>query len=229
MKVEALMQRDVVSVTPETCLKEVARLLAARGFSGMPVVTADGTVVGVVSEADIIVKEQGRGTASPGLLGRLVDAAVGERRFPARTAGEAMTTPALTITPGEQVSAAARTMVERRVNRLPVVDGEKLVGIISRGDLVRAFQRTDVEIEREIVEDVLRETLWIPDGAVEVSVEAGVVDLWGTVETRTDAEIAEAFVSRVPGVVDVHAVLAWKVDDQSRRARHAADRIPSRV
>lgn len=223
------MQRDVVSVTPETTLKEVARILAARGFSGMPVVDADGAVVGVVSEADIIVKEQGHGSRNGGLLGRLVGAAYGDRRFSARTAGEAMTTPALTITPGEQVSAAARTMVERRVNRLPVVDGDRLVGIISRGDLVRAFQRTDEDIEREIVEDVLRETLWIPDGAVEVTVEAGIVDLSGTVETRTDAEIAEAFVSRVPGVVDVHAVLAWKVDDQSRRVRHSADRIPSRV
>ena len=84
-----------------------------------------------------------------------------------------MTAPAITIPPYESVSEAARIMCERRVNRLPVVKDERLVGIVTRADLVRAFTRGDAEIEREIREDVIERTMWIDTGKIEVVVQRG--------------------------------------------------------
>src|SRR5206468_3331938 len=109
-------------------------------------------------------------------------------------------------------------MVEKGINRLPVVSGGRLVGIITRADLVRAFHRPDEEIDREIRDDVLLNTLWIDPKRVSISVSNGEVSLTGEVETRTQAELVEAYVRRVPGVVDVHSKLEWSVDDLARRA-----------
>lgn len=218
MNVEHLMTRDVVTVSPEASLKEVAEILADCGISGLPVCEPCGRVVGVISEADIVRMEQGaapgRGSALDWLLGR-TDEPV--EKLAARTAGEAMTAPALTIDAGRPVFEAARLMVERAVNRLPVTSGDELVGIVTRADLVRAFRRSDEEIEREIREDVLLHTLWIEPARLEIAVEKGEVTLTGTLETRTEAELAAAYVRRVPGVVDVRANLGWQVDDLARR------------
>jgi osmotically-inducible protein OsmY len=99
-------------------------------------------------------------------------------------------------------------MVEDEINRLPVVDDAgRIVGIVSRADLVRAFARSDDEILDEIRSDILRRTFWLEPGAVEVRVEAGAVELAGEVETTTDAELLPRLVRRVPGVVSVHAEL----------------------
>ena len=218
MRVEHLMTTDVVTVSPETTLKEVAAILADRGISGLPVCDAAGHVVGVVSEADILRKEQGtepeRGSVLDRLLGRSDESV---EKVAARTAGEAMTSPALTIGPGRPVAEAARLMTERRVNRLPVTSHDELVGIVTRADLVRAFSRPDEEIEREIREDVLLHTLWIEPSRLTIAVEHGEVTLGGTVRTRTEAELAAAFVRRIPGVVAVQAELEWQVDDLDRR------------
>jgi osmotically-inducible protein OsmY len=82
---------------------------------------------------------------------------------------------------------------------------------------VRAFTRSDAEIEREIREDVLRRTLWIAPEDIEIAVEKGTVTLGGRLETRTEADLARAFVERVPGVVSVHSRLTWAVDDRGAR------------
>lgn len=218
MKVEDVMTREVKTVTPATPLREVARILAESRVSGVPVVE-DGRVVGVVSEADILVKERGERPGRGGLLGLLWD----ERReleakLQARTAGEAMTSPAITIGPRRPVAEAAAKMIEEKVNRLPVVDDEgNLVGIITRADLVRAFVRSDAEIAREIREDVIFRTLWIPPEQVQVEVERGVVTLRGHVESKSDAELLPSFVQRVPGVISVDAQLTWEEDNGRRR------------
>jgi CBS domain-containing protein len=211
MKISDLMTRDVSTVTPATPLKEAAVVLARRGISGLPVVDADGLVVGVLSEADVIVKQRGPREQHGGLFAWLVEQP--DPTLPAKleatTAGEAMTSPAVTISPQRPVREAAARMLDADVNRLPVVDEEgRLVGIVSRGDLVRAFTRSDEEIRREIESDVLRRTLWIDDpSAIRVSVENGVVKLEGSVATQTDAELLPRFVQQVPGVVSVTAEL----------------------
>lgn len=211
MKISDVMTRDVRTVTPETPLKEAAALLAREGISGLPVVDADGAVLGVLSEADILVKESGPQPAHHGLLAWLlepVDPAL-PAKLEATSAGEAMSSPALTIAPERPLREAATRMLEQGVNRLPVVDDEgRLVGIVSRGDLVRAFTRGDEEIRREIEEEVLRRVLWLDDpSAIRVTVTGGAVRLEGAVASASDAELLPRFVQRVPGVVQVTSEL----------------------
>ena len=172
MKVEQVMTRDVVTVTPETPLKEAALILAERRISGLPVCDETSRVVGVVSENDILFKELGPDQRRGGPLAWLLDPA--PSRSPktiARTTAEAMTSPAVTTRPKAQVSEAARVMVERGVNRLPVVKEGRLVGIVTRADLVNAFVRSDEEITHEIREDVIRKTLWLVPEELTVEVE----------------------------------------------------------
>jgi CBS domain-containing protein len=215
MIVSQLMTRDVLTVRPETSLKDVAALLATHRISGLPVVQ-DGEVLGVVSEADILYKERGPQAPRDGILARLRPRAdIAERKAAARTAGEAMTSPALTVGPRRRVAEAARLMIERGVNRLPVVDRSGLVGIVTRADLVRAFDRPDVEIARDIRDDVLTKTFWLSPADVQVTVTNGAVVLSGAVDTRTLAELLPRFVQSVPGVVSVAADLTWRVDDRS--------------
>ena len=216
MNVGELMSTDVVSVTPSTSLKDAARLLVEHRISGLPVVDGRGAVVGVLSEADILYKERGP-SERDGLLAWLLqtEMPVETRKVLATTVGEAMTSPALTILPHRTATAAARELVEQGVNRLPVVgvDG-RLVGIVTRADLVRAFTRPDAQIEREIREEILERTLWSEPWAVEVSVRDGEVELTGWLETEADVQLVERLVARTPGVVSVRAQLTHRLADR---------------
>jgi CBS domain-containing protein len=206
VKIENVMTKAVATVGTGTSLKEVASILAEHRISGLPVVDDAGRVLGVVSEGDIIRKE----AIAPSPRGGLLAWLDGERdeiraKLAARTAGEAMTAPALTIEADRSVAEAASLMVEEGVNRLPVVDGGMLVGIVTRADLVRAFLRSDDEIEREILEDVGLGTFAIAPENLHVVVANGEVTLGGEVETPDVAELLAAFVERVPGVVSVRS------------------------
>jgi CBS domain-containing protein len=109
-------------------------------------------------------------------------------------------------------------MVERNINRLPVVDlYGNLVGIVTRADLVRAFVRSDEELEAEIRKETLSEVLWQEPPTVAVSVKDGVVELTGEVETSEDAELVERLVTRTPGVVAVNSQLTHGAATRSRR------------
>ena len=207
MKVRELMTADVVSVTAEASLREAASLLVQHGVSGLPVVAGANEVVGVLSEADIVAKASGETSHGAGLLSWLFDPDVGEQRVTARTVGEAMSAPAITVSPTRPVHEAARRMVSEGINRLPVVEDGKLVGILTRADIVRAFTRGDGELAKEIREDILRRTFWVEPGSVDVTVSDGYVTLKGEVETEADTEMLPIFVSRVPGVVSVKAEL----------------------
>lgn len=212
VRVGDVMTRDVVSVTPDTSIKDVAEMLVERRISGLPVCGPDGKVVGVLSEADLLVKQGGPPTHSGGLFAWLVDTASAPdlARLRAHTAGEAMTSPAVTVAPDCPVAEAARTMVSLGVNRLPVVEDDALVGIVTRADLVRLFMRTDEEIERAVRDDVLRR-LWIDPNRIEVEVERGEVVLRGQVDTQVEAELLEKHVPLVAGVVGVRSELSWPV------------------
>lgn len=212
MKVQDVMTREVTTVAPEASLKEVAETLVASRISGLPVVDDSRAVLGVISEADIVGKEAG---APPerSLLGRLLHPS-DHSKLDARTTSEAMTSPAVTILQDREVAEAARTMMEQSVNRLPVVDGSgRLVGIVTRADLVRAFVRSDAEIETELREGVVTQKLWIDPTDLHITVENGEVALRGKVDSKADAELLEYFATRVPGVVAVHSTLRWTMDD----------------
>ncbi|HEX6663200.1 MAG TPA: CBS domain-containing protein [Gaiellaceae bacterium] len=208
MKVEDVMTRDVITVRPETSLKEVASILAGKGISGVPVVNEASGLVGVVSEGDILFKERPPSSRRRPLAWLLDPYEMeGQLKLEARTAEEAMTSPAKTIAPDRVVGAAAAMMVEAGVNRLPVVDADgRLVGIVTRADLVRAFIRPDEAIEREIKQDLLQ-TLWIDPAHVSIAVQNGDVRLGGKVDTRDQAELVTRLVQSIPGVVSVDSQL----------------------
>jgi len=213
MRVHEIMTAPARTVRPGTSLKEVAALLTEHGISGLPVVDEHGELLGVVSEGDILFKEGGATTRYKGALGWLLDPAGPDARLKleARTAVEAMTAPAITIGPKHTVSQAAAVMLEEGVNRLPVVDdGGRLVGIVTRADLVRAFVRPDRDIAAEIRDDVALRTLWIAPEDLEVEVREGEVELSGRVGSETDAQLLERFAARVPGVVSVDSRLEWE-------------------
>src|SRR5262249_60989743 len=129
----------------------------------------------------------------------------------ARTAGEAMTSPARTIDAKRPVAEAAKRMLKEGVNRFPVVDEQgTLVGIVTRADLVRAFVRSDDAIAREIREGGRVKTLCVAPEALDISVHDGEVRIGGHVETKSDAELIEAFARRVPGTVSVESTLTWE-------------------
>jgi len=218
MKIEALMTTDVVTVAPETSLRDVAALLNEKRISGVPVCDESGAVLGVISEADIIRKEQGFAPEVHGVgrwLVRLFDRELD--KVEAHTAREAMTAPALLVRPFDTVAKAARLMVEHRINRLPVTVDGKLVGIVTRADLVRAFHRTDAEIADQIRDEVFVRALWLAPEALDLTVTDGVVTITGTVETESDARVVEHLVRAVPGVVQVSADLRARHSDRPER------------
>jgi CBS domain-containing protein len=219
MKIRQLMTRDVVTVTPGTTLKEVARVLTRHGISGVPVVDSGGAVVGVVSEADVLMKERGPEGRPVGRFTWFTDGRdpAADAKVAARTAAEAMTAPALTIGPERPASAAARLMIERGINRLPVVKDGVLVGIVTRADLVRVFTRPDAVLAREIRTDVIERAMWLSRDQIDVTVVDGEVALAGDVETRVDAEVLELLTARVPGVVAVSSRVRWRTDSEPAR------------
>ena len=225
MRVQELMTTPALSIGPEASLKEVARIFVEKGITGLPVCDARHHVVGVVSAGDILYKEhdpldKGRRRRPRWPRGR--DAAAIKSK--ALVVREAMTSPPVTISPWSSASDAARLMAEHGVNRLPVVKGDTLVGIVTRSDLVRAFIRSDEEIMRELREEVLEQTMWLDRDSVQVDVKRGVVSLAGTLQTRSNVTLLEGLAARIPGVVALKSDLGWNLDDLSRTERHAAGR-----
>lgn len=221
MKVHEVMTTAVVTVGPGATLKEAALLLAENGISGLPVLDAEGTVVGVVSEADVLAKETAAESERRGIAHWLLDPRDPwlETRFAARTVGEAMSSPARTIEPERPVVEAATVMLEDGINRLPVVDADgRLVGLVSRGDLVRAFARSDVAIRHEIEEDLLQGALRVDHPYdIRIEVTGGEVRLSGRVDSPADIELVPLHVRRVPGVVGVTSSLTLRDEGVAAR------------
>jgi CBS domain-containing protein len=208
MRVRDVMTTDVATVAPDTDLRDVAALLVQKRISGVPVVEGE-RVIGVVSERDILFKERSSSGLQRGVLAWLMDEGDLMLKIDATNAHLAMTGPAITISPERSVSDAAALMLEERVSRLPVLEGGRLVGIVTRHDLVRAFARPDEEIWQEIDTDPLIRSYWRRPTAFDVAVDHGRVTLNGKVDSKEHARAIEAFVDRVPGVVSVASRLHW--------------------
>jgi CBS domain-containing protein len=217
LMVRDVMTREVVTVRPETPLKNVAGLLVDQRISGIPVLDADRAVVGVVSEADLLIKEQGADSIRHRRMARVFGDSSESRRQLAKlvavTAGEAMTAPAVTIGSDRRVAEAAALMIDRKVNRLPVVDAGQLVGIVTRADLVRAYVRSDDELADTIRDEVLLHILWLDPRLFRVGVRDGVATITGRVQRRSTAEMIAPTVSMLPGIIDVRDEVTWAVDD----------------
>jgi CBS domain-containing protein len=221
MMVRDVMTTSVVSVNVATPLKDVAAALIEHGISGVPVVDDAGRVVGVVSEADFLFKESGPKVVKRHALTRLFGDSKSTQKHRAKleatTAGEAMTSPPITVRANQPIAEAARLMTDRQVNRLVVMDGDGLSGIVTRADLVRAFVRSDEELAEVIRQDVLLRILWLDPAGFTVHVTRGVARVAGHTERRSTAELVESTIAMVPGIVSVQADITWSLDDADVR------------
>ncbi len=206
-RVADVMATSVVTVDRATPYKEIARLLAEHQISGMPVLKMGREVVGVVTEADLLAAEAK--TASRLRSSRRFSLRSRAGQHPALTAGELMSSPAITVGPHVTVHAAGRVMSDRRVRLLPVVNEHNvLIGVVSRRDLLAVFLRPDKDIAADI-RAVLSEILLAEPGEADVAVKDGIVTLTGTLDPATGAHgdlipVAIRLMWDVDGVVDIY-------------------------
>lgn len=194
MRAEDLMTRSVVTVRPGTPAKEAARLLVDRGFTALPVVDDEDRLLGVVTEHDLL---RNRLLPDPRAL---VHGEPPEPVAPASpSVAEVMTTDVVTAAPTTHATALSRMMLDRRVRSVPVLSGDRLLGIVTRRDLLRSIARDD----RTIARDVGHQLAIAGCSRWEVAVTDGVVDLAGGTADETDRHVAKVVAGAVPGVVEV--------------------------
>ncbi|RAG87267.1 hypothetical protein DN069_01660 [Streptacidiphilus pinicola] len=204
--VHEIMSTQVVTATSRTPFKELALLMDEHRISALPVLDARGRVIGVVSEADLLLKEAGR-QQKLGMRAALLDPDQAAR-LAALVADDLMTAPAVTVPPEETVAGAARIMLERRVKRLPVVDEEgELIGIVSRADVLKVFLAEDAALADE-VRAALARTLGAEVAAgLTVTLAQGVVTVGGALGDSSRIPAVALAVGAVDGVVDVNFAL----------------------
>ena len=203
--VKDVMTTRVVSVTKDASFRAMVAALREYRVSAFPVVDDDGKVIGVVSEADMLVKEalESEPEGMPGMIAGILRRKEHEKAR-GTTAGDLMTCPAVTVTPDDTLERAARLMYTRKVKRLPVIDANgHLVGIISRADVLSVFDRTDAAICHEITQDVLLREFLVDPLVFQVTVMDGIVTLAGRPETSETGHEIVRRVRHVQGVVAV--------------------------
>lgn len=213
MYVRDLMTTEVVATTPDTTLKDAARLMLDNAVSGLPVLDG-GRLVGMITEGDFLRQEADRDrTQRFTMLDALFGGGTPEPSV--ELVSQAMTDTVFTIGPDARLAEAARVMTKRNVKRLPVVDDAgKLLGVLSRADVVNAFTRPDEVIEDGIREDVVRRILAMDPDDLGITVVEGVVTLSGRVQNRTDSDLLEELSRRMEGVVRVENRLEVEIDER---------------
>jgi CBS domain-containing protein len=206
-QVRDVMTSSVITIAPSAKFPEVVDTMLTHDVSGLPVVDEAGRLLGMVTEADLISKEA-YGVHRRRPLGLIVDFLCERdpqwiRKASGRTASELMTAAPTIAAPDDDVNVAAQRMLESHHKHLPVVDSGKLVGIVSRHDLLKPFHRTDADISAEIAE-LLADPMRVPEThQAQAFVNGGVVTLVGDVMYPSDATLIGNVVARVPGVVAV--------------------------
>jgi CBS domain-containing protein len=224
MKALDVMQRDVVTATPETTIDDAVRLMVTHRISGLPVVDEAGNVVGIFSEGDLLRRVElgtartasawGAWLAGPGRDAR------NYVRSHARRVGEVMTAPAISVAVQTPLSEVVALMESRGIRRVPVLDGDRLVGIVTRADLIQALQRllpkvdgqgqpvADEELRHRLL-DSLKAQRWSPRNCLDVKVADGVAELVGIVTDQSEREAARVLIENTPGIRGVVDHLLW--------------------
>ncbi|WP_406090303.1 CBS domain-containing protein [Streptomyces sp. NBC_01013] len=200
-----VMTKKVVAVAPGAGFKEIVEAMARWKVTALPVLEKDHRVIGVVSEADLLPKEEFH-ERGPGLIEqmhRLGDTG----KAGSLCAGDLMTSPAVTVSPDTLLPQAARLMATHRIKRLPVVDMGVLAGIVSRSDLLKVFLRPDSELADDIRHQVIERLFPLQSAHARVEVTDGVVTLSGEVHDGTLIPVAARLAQAVEGVVDVRCEL----------------------
>jgi CBS domain-containing protein len=211
--VKDVMTTHVVAVRLNATYKEMAAKLRELRVSAFPVLDDDNKVIGVVSEADLLTKEALEYSV-PGLVGGILH---GRERAKAAavTAADLMTKPAVTIGPRESALHAARLMYSRKVKRLPVVDDDgRLIGIVTRADVLGVYSRPDAAIRDDIVDNVIVGTLLTDPARFTVTVKDGVVTVEGSPENASVGRDMIEEICHVEGVVAVRDRLSYPPEPQ---------------
>jgi CBS domain-containing protein len=224
MKVADVMTRTVISVTPETTIADAAGLLLKHRISGLPVVDPEGAVVGIVTEGDLLRRSE-TGTErrharwlefliTPGRLAREYANAN------ARKVGEVMSADIVAVRPRDSLAEVVRLMERHHVKRLPVIERNRLVGIVSRANLVRALLDDlskpaegkapvgDAKIRERILAEIAKQP-WGPRASVDVRVEGGVAELYGSITDERERTALRVLAENSPGVKAVRDHLIW--------------------
>jgi CBS domain-containing protein len=219
MRAQDVMTRSVVTIREEAAVRDAARLLVERKISGLPVVDAQGRVIGLITEADLIVRQRERPPRESWWHRFFADPerlAESYRKAEGSTVGDVMTRSVICVDPLMPVGAIATLLQRRGIKRVPVVAQGRLVGIVSRADLVRALagqspgpaaSAADGDIVRTINDRLDREP-WAHRSGVLVKSDGGVVELWGLVESESEKAATAALARAVTGVKDVRSYLA---------------------
>lgn len=193
MRAKDIMTREVVTVRPQTMVRRAAELLSRHGFTSLPVVDGDGDLIGIVTEADVV-----RDRIRPDI--RSMSRRLPDAEPPPRTVGEVMTTPAVSAAQGADVLDLIETMLARGFRCIPIVDGARLVGVVTRRDLVRCVARPDEQIATNIRH---RLACYGGPGRWRVRVDQGRVQIIDERYDPTDAHVVSVIAAAVPGVEHV--------------------------
>ena len=217
-----IMTRDVATVSASTSVHDLAKLMTERHISGLPVVDADNNLLGIVTEADLLHRvETHTEKKSSWWLKLFSDSEALAREFSkahGRTAGDIMTRNIVAVPENATIDVIADAFDAKRIKRVPVVRDKVLVGIVSRGDIVRALLRmtehappkeplaADRRELRQRVIDVIRTQPWINGGTINVIATETGVELWGNTETEDQRRAIRILVEEIPdvGVVEDH-------------------------
>jgi len=222
MQVQDVMTKHVISVEPTDTIARAIRLMLQERVSGLPVIDAAGTLVGIVTEGDFLRRaETGTQRRRPRWLeflvgpGRMADEYVHTH---ARKVSEVMTVEPATVTEQTALADVVKLMEKRRIKRLPVMKGQKVIGIISRANLLHALaslageakaDSTDDKTIRDRILAELENEKWAPTGMLSVVVRDGVVDIWGTITDERERQALIVAAENVPGVKRVNDHVAW--------------------
>jgi CBS domain-containing protein len=226
MNAADIMTQPVITVTPETKIAEAARLMLLHRISGLPVTDEGGSVVGIVSEGDLLRRSE---LGTERRRGRWLELLVGPGRLArdyvdahARKIGEVMTESVVSVAPTESLPEIVKMMEKRQIKRLPVIEDGQLVGIVSRANLVRALihaqahpadakvgrHQSDAQIRDQILAEIGRQP-WGPRFSVDAKVSKGVVHLFGSVSDDRERTALQVLAENIPGVKAVHHRFAW--------------------
>jgi CBS-domain-containing membrane protein len=210
-----VMTTDVITVAPDATVRDIATLLRSKGISGVPVVDAAGQILGIVTEGDLILREAIAGEHHRSWWLSLFDdpnvVARDYAKSHGRVAKDVMTTPVISVGPATMLSEIAKTLERHRIKRVPVVNDNKLVGIVSRSNLLQALAVADVSRQGANDDRAIREQLlaelqkqhWVHMGLKNVVVQDGVVSLWGMVSSDDERRALRIAAENVPGVKGV--------------------------
>jgi CBS domain-containing protein len=218
MKASDIMVRDVFTIGPDASIQDVAEILLSKRISGLPVVDTAGHLIGIVSEGDLLRRaesgtEHSRSWWLKLLMGRETLAAEYVKEH-ARRVKDVMTRDVITVAPDSQVTDIAALLEKNRIKRVPIVDNGKLVGIISRANLVQALagMRKEISVDKPLSDTELRQTVmsrlksepWAKTSLINVTVDTGAVDVWGIVDSEAEKQALRVAIEVTPGVRSVN-------------------------